>query len=253
MFDQILWWAEIAVEALILVRSSSTKLYGKYSAFYLYLSTVLFVDLLRFAVFSLHPSVYQWSYWCSELLLEVVGYAVIIEIYNQALKSAPGVARVARTVLSGLLAAVILKVTASVLTSPSWSPAATLAVLERNLDGLQTLLLVAIIGSIVYYELPIGGNLKGIAFGYSFYVSASIMSLAFGSLPEYTRRPEWRLVQPIAYLVALLIWGCTLWSYQPNPEPGTESKIERDYRLIAEQTTRALSRARSFLKLGGEL
>src|SRR5881394_3341225 len=96
-------------------------------------------------------------------------------------------------------------------------------------------------------------NLKGIIFGYSAYIYASVISLAFGSLPGYGLRPEWRLVQPIAYLAALLIWSYTLRSYSPNPATETESKIERDYKLIAENTRRALARIRSFLKIGGEL
>jgi hypothetical protein len=257
---QIVWWTAIAAEAFIVVRSCNAKLYGKYPAFYLYVTISLFVDVLRFAVFIFHPSVdqqfsnvYEQFYWYSDLLAETFGYAVIIEIYNQGLKSAPGVVRVARTVLFGLLASVIVKTTGDALTSPTWSPATASAVLERNLYALQPLLLVVIIGLLLYYKVPIGRNLKGIAFGYSFYVAAKLICIAFGSLPKYALRPEWKFLDPMAYLVALLIWGCTLWSYQPNPEPQTESGIERDYTLIAEHTRRALSRARSFLKLGGEL
>ncbi len=58
---------------------------------------------------------------------------------------------------------------------------------------------------------------------------------------------------PITYLAALSIWCFTLWSYHPNPEPSSGSKIERDYKFLSEQTKRILSRARSYLKMGGEL
>jgi len=248
----MLWWIAIALEGLVLVRSCDAKLCRKYPAFYLYLTTVLFLNLLRFSVFSLHPSAYAPFYWYTELLEATVGYGVVIEIYKQALKRFPGVAHVARTVLFGLLVAVVLKVMVGSLTSPVWSPAATIGEFGRDLHAIQSLSLVVIIGLLAYYEVPISRNVKGIAFGYSFYVGASVMSLAFGSLPRYALQPGWQLLQQIAHLVALFVWCCTLWSYQP-PRPGTEFEIERDYRSIADQTRKALFRAHSFLKQSGEV
>ncbi len=117
----------------------------------------------------------------------------------------------------------------------------------------EALLILAIIAVLAFYAVPNSRNLKGIIFGYGLYICASVMSLAFGSLPGNATRPGWRQVQPIAYLAALFIWTYSLWSRQPDPETEDEPKIERDYRLIAEQTGRALSKIRSYFKMGGEL
>ena len=253
MFTQILWWIGNATEAFILARSIKGKLYEKYPAFYFYLSTVLLIELLRFAAYTFQPSLHRLLYWYTEYLVAIVGYAVILEIYKHALKSSPGAARIARIFLLGVLAAVILKVMVNALSGPAWSPAATSAELERNLRTVQLLLLFGIIALLAYYRIPISRNLKGITLGYGFYVFACVMSLAFGSLPDYALRPAWRLVQPIAFLAALFIWGGALWSYQPSPEPETKSEIERDYKFLSEQANRILSRARSYLKLGREL
>jgi hypothetical protein len=253
VFSQILWWIVSATEAFVLVRSGKAKVYGKYPAFYLYLSTVFFLELIRFSIFHFRPISYPAFYWYTEFLAATVGYAVILEIYKHALKSSPGAARIARTFLLVVLGAVILKVMANALSSPDWSPATTSAELERGLRTVQALLLFGIVALLAYYWVPIGRNLKGITFGYGFYICASLMSLAFGSLPGYGLRPAWRHVQPIAYLAALFIWGWALWSYQPNPESETESQIELDYRFLVIKTKRILSRAQSFLKLGGEL
>lgn len=253
MFTQILWWIGNATEAFILVRSIKGKLYEKYPAFYFYLSAVLLIDLLRFAAYTFRPNLHRVLYWYTEYLVAIVGYAVILEIYKHALKTSPGAARIARIFLLLVLGTVILKVMVNALSGPAWSPAATSAELERNLRTVQLLLLFGIVALLAYYRIPISRNLKGITSGYAFYVFACVMSLAFGSLPDYALRPAWRLVQPIAFLAALFIWGGTLWSYQPSLEPETESEIERDYKLLSEQTTRILSRARSYLKLGREL
>ena len=253
MFTQILWWIGNATEAFILARSIKGKLYEKYPSFYFYLSTVLLIDLLRFAAYTFRPNLHRLLYWYTEYLVAIVGYVVILEIYKHALKSSPGAARIARIFLLGVLGTVILKVMGNALSGPAWSPAATSAELERNLRTVQLLLLFGIVALLAYYRIPISRNLKGITSGYGFYVFACVMCLAFGSLPDYALRPAWRLVQPIAFLAALFIWGGTLWSYQPSPEPETKSDIERDYKFLSEQTTRILSRARSYLKLGREL
>lgn len=253
MFNQILWWIGNAIEALILARSIKGKLYEKYPAFYFYLSTVLLIELLRFAAYTFQPSLHRLFYWYTEYLVATVGYGVILEIYRHALKSSPGAARMARIFLLGGLAAVILKVMANALSNPVWSPATTLAELERDLRAIQALLLFVIVALLSYYRVPVGRNLKGIAFGYALYVCASVMSLAFGSLPAFALRPEWRYVQRIAYLAALFIWGCTLWSYESIPHAEIEPEIDRNYQILAGHTRRVLYRARSFLKLGGEL
>lgn len=253
VFNQILWWIGNAIEALILARSIKGKLYEKYPAFYFYLSTVLLIELLRFAAYTFQPSLHRLLYWYTEYLVATVGYGVILEIYKHALKSSPGAARIARVFLLGVLAAVILKVVANALTNPVWSPATTLADLERDLRAVQALLLFVIVALLAYYRVPVGRNLKGIAFGYGLYVCVCVMSLAFDSLPAFELQPEWRYVQRIAYLAALSIWAYTLWSYRPIPQPEIESEIERNYKILAGHTMRVLSRARSFLKLGGEL
>src|SRR5260370_12055466 len=237
MFTQILWWIGNATEAFILVRSVKGRLYGKYPAFYFYLSTVLFIELLRFATYTLQPSLHRVLYWYTEYVAATVGYAVILEIYRQALNSSPDAARIAPTFLWGVLAVVILKVMVSALSGPVWSPAATSAELERNLRTVQLLSLFGGVALLAYYRIPTGRNLKGITSGYGFYVFACVMSLAFGSLPDYALRPAWRLVQPIAFLAALFIWVGTLWSYQPDPEPETQSEIELDYNFPSYPTT----------------
>jgi len=253
VFGQILWWMEIAAEAFILLRSINARLYGKYLSFFIYLTAVLLIDLLRFSVLTLHPNVYAPVYWYTEFLHAGIGYAVILEIYKQTLNNSPGVVRIAQTFLWGVLGAVILKVMSNAVSRPLWSTATMSVELERDMRTVQALLLAGIIALLAYYVVPTGRNLRGIIFGYSAYIYSSVVSLAFGSLPGHGLRPGWRLVQPIAYLAALLIWSYALWSYSPNPAAGTESKIDRDYKFIAGQTRRTLARARSFLKLGGEL
>lgn len=253
MFAQFLWWIVSAAEVLLLVRSIQGKLYSKYPAFYFYLSTVLALELLRFLVFTLRPGSYAFFYWYTQYFAATIGYAVVLEIYSQTFKKYPGAARVARGLLFGILIAVIWRIMAHALSDPSWYPTETMAALERDMRTVQALLLTVIIALLAYYAIPTGRNFQGIITGYGGYVYVSVISLAFGSQTEYSQRSLWRQIQPLAYLTVLLVWCFTLWSYQPNPEPPQDSRFERDYRLIATQTKRLLSKLGSWLKMGGEL
>ena len=253
MLKHILWWTANFAEVLLLARSIQGKFVKRYPTFYFYLGSVLIVSLLRFAVFTFRPSSYPAFYWYTQYFAATVGYAVILEIYSQIFKKYRGAVRIANGLLLCILAAVILNIVASAVSGSAWPPGETMAALERDMRALQSVLLFVIIALLAYYKVPIGRNLIGIVVGYSFYVATSVMSLGFGSLPGFGSRPGWRSVLPMAYLATLSIWCFTLWSYHANPEPGPESKIERDYRLLSEQTSRILSRARSLLKMGGEL
>ena len=127
----------------------------------------------------------------------------------------------------------------------------TMAWLERDMRVAQGLLLLAIILLLVHYSIPVGRNFIGIVLGYSLYIATVITSLAVGSQPQYNPRPEWRTITSLVYTLVLLVWCITLWSYRPNPEPEPDSMFEHDYRLIAQRTKGILTKAYSYLKLGG--
>src|SRR5260370_7192056 len=179
VFTQILWGIGNAVEVFILVRSVKGRVYGKYPAFYFYVSTVLFIELLRFATYPLQPSLHRVLYWYTEYVAATVGYAVILEIYRQALKSSPGAARIARTFLLGVLAVVILKVMVSALSGPVWSPAATSAELERNLRTVQLLSLFGVVALLAYFRFPPGRNFTAIPSQYCPFILSCVISLPF--------------------------------------------------------------------------
>jgi hypothetical protein len=253
MFTQILWWTANFAEVLLLARSIQGKFFRRYPTFYFYLGSVLIVSLLRFAVFTFRPSSYPAFYWYTQYFSATIGYAVILEIYAQTFKKYRGAVRIANCMLLCILAAVILKIIAVAVSDSGWSPGETMAALERDMRALQAALLLVIIALLAYYKIPTGRNPMGIVLGYSFYVATSVVSVGFGSQPGFGARQGWRSVLPIAYLATLSIWCFTLWSYHANPEPSSESKIERDYKYLSKHTERILSRARSYLKMGGEL
>src|SRR5258708_11941763 len=141
---------EIVTEAFILVRSINAKVYGKYLAFFIYLTAVLLIDLLRFSVLSFHPSIYAPFYWYTEFLHATMGYAVILDIYKPALNNSPGLARIARTFLWAILGAVILRVILHAVGKPVWSTTTMSTELERDLRTVQALLLAVLMSVFLF-------------------------------------------------------------------------------------------------------
>ncbi|MFQ5817389.1 MAG: hypothetical protein ACE5H2_05460, partial [Terriglobia bacterium] len=242
MLTQTLWWACNALLVLLLIRSITGRFLTKYLLFYIYLWWVLLDSLVSFYLYVVKPGAYQSFYWYAEFLSVAVGYCVIWEIYTQALRDYAGAARMARRLLSVIYVVVLAKVLAHTISGSAWSLAETTAVLERNLRTVQAFLLVAILGLLVYYAIPVGRNLKGIILGYGFFVGTIVMSLTVRSYLGAEFQPVWQYLPAAAYFVTLLIWCATLWSYHPNPKPKTEIALERDYGLLAAQTTRGIAR-----------
>jgi hypothetical protein len=103
-----------------------------------------------------------------------------------------------------------------------------------------TLVLTAVV---LVYRIPISRNLKGIIFGYGFYLGTVVMNLTFlGILGERVQLASSR-IQAVSYTATLAIWNAALWSYEPvtNQAMGTA----RNYSAICEETKEQLAQSKS--------
>ncbi len=247
MLTQVLWWGGNALIGLLLLRSLTEKFFSKYLVFYVYLTYVLLESLLRFYIYAFHPLAYRSFWWHTQLIGVTLGYGVIWEIYRQTLASYAGAVRMARMLLSTVFIGVVIKVLASSLSSPVWSGPATTADLERNLRAAQAILLVGIVGLLAHYRIPIGTNLRTLILGYGFFIGASVISLTLRTYLGEKFQLSWQYLQQTIYDVTVSIWCAGLWLYAPNPAPKDELMVERDYELLAAQTTKLLGQVRAYL------
>lgn len=248
MLTEILRWSCNLLIVVLLVRAVSGRFFSKYLVFYLYLAHVLLLSLLRFFFFVLDPKAYGRIYWYTEFISVAVGYCVIWEIYEQALGAYPGTIRMARSLIWALFTFVVAKALTSAISGSGWLSAGTVGELERNVRAVQASLLVVLVGLVSYYMIPVGRNLWGIIFGYGFFIAvAGIINMTIRAHFGEIFQLGWRYLQSSAYLLSLLIWSVSLWSYYPNPKPNEEIEIERDYELISARTARAIGKARGFV------
>lgn len=243
MLAQFIWWSAIVLEALLLARFLRERIIRRYPLFSAYIAYVLLANVLLFCCYRVDPGFYPKFYWYMEFIPAVAGYGVIMEIYKRSLANHPGVARLAQNLLLLVLFAALVEVAVHTFNRPFASWAVAVTYLGRDLRYAEGALLLVVLGLFSRYRIHGGRNLEGLILGYGFFIGTDVVNLAFLSHPGNESSVLLRQLLPVAYLIALVIWCSTMWSYQPEPVPPPEDQIEREYRVLAERTRTTLARA----------
>ena len=241
MVSSALWLIGLALESLLLVRAVHSSLLNRYKLFYLYLGWVLLGDLLTVPIYYFRPEFYPYVYWCEEFCSVLLGCGVVLEIYRAALSHYPGAAHMARNVILFLFVFSISRVLVKAWNSPKWIPGATTLETERDLRTVQTAVLTGLLALLAYYAIPIGRNLRGIVAGYSFFLGMNLIHLSARDSLGGQFQWIWDYLQPISYVVVLLVWVATLWSYAPSSQPEGGTHLERDYQSLLSATRRQVT------------
>lgn len=247
MLGQIIWWACMAVEAVLLARALWGKLLKQYPAFYAYLSFVWMQSLLRFSVYHAQPQLYFKVYWITEWLGVLAGCAVAFEIYRVGLRAYPGTARLARNLLAFVLLLAFVKATVETGNNPLWWSTAPTFDMELALRVVQAVALLALVALFLFYAIPFGRNLRGILLGYGLFLGESVVWLSFVPRSSESFRAFWSHIHTSCYFVVLVVWVLHLWSYVPNPGPKVAVRLEEQYQRMAAGTSRRLQEARGYL------
>ncbi|MHB8500716.1 MAG: hypothetical protein ACYDCG_12020 [Candidatus Acidiferrales bacterium] len=196
----------------------------------------MLIDVLRFCCLKLTPDLYQVFYWPSRLVTNVATYAILLEIFRNALRYNPGMARIARKLL-GVLFVFAVTFAASDFLHRGFSslPRAT-ADVGRYLLYLQGALLFVMLWLLGRYRISFGRNLLGITAGYSLSVGLDVVNFAFLAFPGNESSIGLRKLLPITYIVTLAIWCTSLWSCHPDTGRQNVSAIDRDYESLASKT-----------------
>ena len=248
MLSVAIWSAGLVLMAVQLVRACAAKLVSKYALFYVYLSFVLATSSALLLFYLAKSRYYRDLYWYVEFLGAALGCAVVWEIYRGALARFPGAARMARNVLVFLFALVVSKVVADAWRGAVRWPFGTMVELERDLRGVQGGALIGLMAVVGFYRIPLGRNLWGMTLGYALLVGSNMITLTLRVLFGYSFQKAWVYLQPVSYLAVLCVWCISLWSYKPAALAARDPKIEQDYKLLANTTSRALIQAGTQLR-----
>ena len=243
-------WGLGDLALLILIgRAQRAALLGRYRYFYAYIFSVLGSQIIRvyFAVEKRNSLAMVVVWWVLEFITALAGLGVTWEVYRQTLSRYPGVRRMARAVLTAVFVMLLGKAMVELASGPLRNLVPTTVELDRNLRVVQALLLLTVVGLIVHYAIPLGRNLWSMLIGYGLLIASSVITLTLTSLFAHLNEWQWWAVPPqLEYCATLMVWCVGLWSYAPSRSaPGIE--LERDYRRISAQTTRAFGRLRDHL------
>jgi hypothetical protein len=128
-----------------------------------------------------------------------------------------------------------------------WFPGETTLETEREFRIVQTFLLLGLVMLLAYYAIPVGRNLKGIILGYGVFLSMNLVQLTLRDFLGDRFQNWWLYIQPVSYIIVLLIWCKALWIFASRPDLGRETRIELDYRSLAHHTKRQLRAAGKYI------
>lgn len=246
-FTSLTWWGSNGLIALLLALFWKRRLIGKYPVFFAYLFFLLLAGVVRYYVLAVYPDEYLPFYWYTEFLSLAGGYAIIWQIYFHTLQPYPGSARMSRVVVSAVFAAIWAHVLFMILFSRTEEFYGRVLLMERNLHSVQAVLMLIFLSLVVYYRIPLGRNLKGLAIGYGLYIATSLVTLTLRSSLGVSFQLKWDILSQISVLISLAIWTVAFRDYQPNPLPEGAMNLERDYELVTRRTGEAIEYARGLL------
>lgn len=250
MLGLILGVISLGLLALLLICALKGSFFTKYPLFYVFITGWLMVGLLRFFYFtcySPYSEEYSVVYWYTQFLLVAGGYSIGWQIYAHTLNPYRGTVKMARSLVSTVFVVVLIELFSTISVGRADELTRSIIRLERNLHGVQAVLIMLFIMLVWYYGIPLGKNLRGLVLGYGFFVGTRLITLALQSVFGESFYSWWYYSEPICVLATLIIWSIALRSYYPNPIPDREIELEHDYELTAQRTVQALSRARGYL------
>jgi len=249
MAASLLWLSGIALESLILWRAWRCGISRRYPLFCTYLTIVLVSSASLWPVYHYYYySLYSSYFWVKEFLGLLAGFAVLFEIVQRSFEEYPGARRIATGVVVAMFVILCGYFVYQVATDPLPNASENFADLKRDFRAMQALALGGVVALILYFRIDVGRNLRGIIAGLGLYVGSTILSDTLRGYAGPSFDAAWEVIQPYTYLIALLIWTLTLWSYAPAPLPDPPAENRSDYEALARGTKEALETMRAAVK-----
>lgn len=209
----------VTVEALLLWRLLSRRLFRHYPYFSAFILCDAACNAALLLVVALCPEWFRFASGMALVASTLSGFLVIWEVLRAVFPGNSTLRRLVRNILVGT----------SLLTIPfisalGWSQATLIhfpykyvpPTFEQYLTLAQAVLLLTVAALAGYYRLPLGRNVRGLVFGFGFYLPFCAMN--FASL-QIVRGflPYWQFLSPALYIGLLVFWIWAFWEYVPSP------------------------------------
>jgi hypothetical protein len=214
-----LQWAGYSLEAVLLWRLVSWKVWRHFPVFFAYF---LFLVARQGVVLQIESSygssstTYSRWFWYTSILSDILKLLVAWEVFRKVFQ--PGSA--ARRFAGALLVATLAGLSLFYLLGGAHDTNFFVAV-GLNFSFVVAVWMFAVLALAQYYHIPLGRNLWGIAVGLGLFSAMAVVNLSALGLDERVF-PAFAYARPASFVLSVLIWVFCLWSYQPpaeNPSP----------------------------------
>jgi hypothetical protein len=236
LIDYLTIYSGLTLELVFLWRVGKARLFEHYPFFFAYFLYVLLRSFVLFSLFTLHSQAYIRIFWPTEVIGTALWFAVVWEVFRQTFpREFP-----ARRVAAGIFVGVLLML-ALVLYLMGVEPGIHLITdLMRKIGLSVAVSVLTTVALSRYYRVSVGRNIWGMAVGILVLVSSYIADFAAIDLSPAIR-PLWSRIGPLAFILMLLIWIVTLWSYDPNLKPiASDGPAHEEARSIWEKRWAAI-------------
>ena len=243
--SSLLWWGGMLLLAVALGRMTWAHLLTRYPFFSVYLFAVFCRSAVLLFLRPVTSDGYRAGYWISELVCATLAFGVTWEIYARTLAPYRGIRRMARTLMSILLAVMGAKALVEICGYPLHNLGTTVLDFERDLRVVQMLLLLGLLGLVAHYSLPMSKNVLSLMVGYGLYLGARVILLTVLTRAGLVYTAAASLILQAGWNVTVVIWCVGMWSFSGCP--AQNERVECDYARASERTIRAMGQLRSHL------
>jgi uncharacterized membrane protein YczE len=249
MIEQFIARLALAIQAVLLIRLWRNGLWKHLPVFYAYTAAVVGAEILRIYCYSFYPSAYAHVYWYSEIPLVVIGYALIIEIYDRCLEQYPSLVRFSQVFLVAIFVIIAGVVLAKGLGVSAWPVRHVPESMESELRVAQAALLLVLVGLLARYQIKVDRNVKGLVAGYGVFVAFRTIQVSIYAITGHKSEIA-RELQPLVYLVSIAVWLVFLWSRDTALVVKPEQTVSPNQAWLSHAARLTLARARAYLARG---
>jgi len=217
-FQKFLWLFPIGLEFAIVIALFKRGLYRELPIFTTYLTFVCVHDLALATMFKPFSVAYFYTYWSTELIAIVLGFAVLYEIFNSVLKRYESIQRLGSIVFClasiGFVGVSVL-ITSMGSTGQSYPLVSAILTAELAMRIVQTLLALFLFLFASAFGLSWRHFVFGVAMGFGIYAAVDLAVVGMRSHFGSSLNSASMLLKPAAFICSVVVWAAYLLRKEP--------------------------------------
>jgi hypothetical protein len=236
------------LEGLLILRGARSRVFRQLPLFRSYIVYCFCTVLGLYLIYWLDRKEYASAYWLCYLVSILVEFTVLAEISDQIFQPFPAIRNLGRALTVLISVALgLLYILPPILGSAGRDRLLLDFALRASVT--KAIILAALFYMARHYDCQVGKNVRGLMLGFSIYVATSVAiwasAEAFGS--ALFAHLLW-FMEPLAFLLCLLVWTVSLWHFAPMPSLNAISAARGgDSESVAVELTRFNSELSKFL------